>query len=56
MNQLSSNQQLLRELRYWMSTMRVVMLVANNQLMNGKQLRQVIQTELTSDQSKQVNQ
>jgi hypothetical protein len=49
-NQLSSNQQLLRELRYWMSTMRVVILVAKNQLESGKQLIQTIQTELNSNQ------
>jgi signal recognition particle receptor subunit beta len=55
-NDLSSNQQLLRELRYWMSTMRVVILIAKNQLENGQQLRQAIQAELNRDQHKEVEQ
>lgn len=47
--EISRDRMLIRELRYWMSTMQVATLIGNNQLSNGKELYDMIKTELKAN-------
>lgn len=47
--EISSNKTLMRELRYWMSTLKVATLISNDQLHNGKVLYDIIQADLETN-------
>ncbi len=47
--EISRDKMLIRELRYWMSTMQVATLIGNNQLSNGNELYDMIKTELQAN-------